>query len=282
MKRLKLILFVVLYTTIVYCQSADFADSSYFRNIDFRNMDRGGIIKTFSSIEDSIQKRDSVLYRSWKDTIIITSHYTNNKLKFEKTYFSHSQKLKRLEIRRNDSIYTTEYFESGRVEFNSIWSANQTKRHNIHYYEGGRKKSESFQSIDSSSSHRWYENGQIEEEVKNGTTTRWCEDGKRVWYEKFNEGKFHSLNYWCNGKKKIDYTFINLPFYMVGKYTEWYENGNKLCEMYFKETDNIEEAGIRQGTWKFWDKNGNLIRKEIYENNELKQKIELLPENIKK
>ena len=44
-----------------------------------------------------------------------------------------------------------------------------------------------------------------------------------------------------------------------GRYTEWYENGQKSSEHILKD-------GQRDGLWTWWDKHGNITDQTTYKN----------------
>ena len=48
-----------------------------------------------------------------------------------------------------------------------------------------------------------------------------------------------------------------------GKWTEWYENGQKKSEENWKD-------GKREGKWTVWYENGQLMEENYYKNGELK------------
>ncbi len=58
---------------------------------------------------------------------------------------------------------------------------------------------------------------------------------------------------------------------MIGKWTYWYENGQKESVSNYKDggLPGIRFA-IREGKWTVWDENGQLMEENYYKNGELK------------
>ncbi|MCW3085696.1 MAG: hypothetical protein JWP12_3062 [Bacteroidetes bacterium] len=89
----------------------------------------------------------------------------------------------------------------------------------------------------------------------------YCENGQLIRKGHLNNtGTEHIINYYCNGKKKNEFTFIGM--YWEGLYTAWYENGQKENEGNYVKTK-------KDGEWKYWDQSGKLLLIEIYKNGEL-------------
>ena len=84
----------------------------------------------------------------------------------------------------------------------------------------------------------------------------YCNNGQLIRKTYLNSTeKVTIVNYYCNGNKKNEFS-IKGPF-ADGKHTWWYPNGQIQSESYFKDNNKV-------GTWKYWDINGNLTKKEIY------------------
>ena len=62
----------------------------------------------------------------------------------------------------------------------------------------------------------------------------------------------------------------NAEFCCVGKWIEWYPNGQKKMEYEFSEKD----CNSKEGLWKYWSSDGKLIKDEQYLNNSLVKKRE--------
>jgi len=103
----------------------------------------------------------------------------------------------------------------------------------------------------------WYENGQKKFEIT------W-KDGKR-------DGKW--TDWYENGQIEIDAKYKN--GLLDGLCTTWHENGNKKMEGKFKESPDdesdiyapgtiIDQSWGRDGTWSFWNSDGQLYRKVEY------------------
>lgn len=81
----------------------------------------------------------------------------------------------------------------------------------------------------------------------------------------------------CNGNKIAEGTYVDFGLFWVGKKVEYHSNGLKSEEMYFQDGKTQEEANIKTGVWKYYSEKGDLIKEEVYENNELIDTEEYLP-----
>lgn len=111
------------------------------------------------------------------------------------------------------------------------------------YYQNGQKMVQST-----------YTNGQ-----RNGFTRLWYENGQLS-----NEEEVHNdliqgraISWYRNGQKWAQYTYVNGKWH--GPYTVWYENGQ------IKEEGNYQDTFVPVGLWRYWDKNGNLIKEINYD-----------------
>ena len=108
---------------------------------------------------------------------------------------------------------------------------------------------------------------------------------KRVQYFK-GEGEDRFLRkdvfYYENGQKRVEGEY-NREGKKDGKWTYWYEDGNKWSEGYFKDGLNHKERttwhetgemhytgnyemGKRVGVWKFYNEDGELVKEIDYDN----------------
>ena len=92
-----------------------------------------------------------------------------------------------------------------------------------------------------------------------------------------NCGKQPFLFYYPKMKLALEGFILDAAWNQVGKWTEWYENGNKKKEIFFDDN----KPNFKVGTWLYWDEKGNLIKQEVYENNKLIDTKSFLPKNQK-
>lgn len=78
-----------------------------------------------------------------------------------------------------------------------------------------------------------------------------------------NKGTEHIINYYCNGKKKNEFTFVDIDW--EGLFTTWYESGQK-------ETEGQYSKNQKQGEWRYWDETGKIKLIENYKDGKLLEK----------
>ena len=179
----------------------------------------------------------------------------------------------------------------------------------IQYYPSGHKKHEIINSDDSLAwagfqAHSWYENGKVKMErilnPNNDTiidryyylsgkmrqkdisvgmafmySERWCENGQLInrWtshQEKITE----AIHYYCNGKMKIKFHLMNGT--AVGKWEEWYENGQKKTDGQYAEVKHEQgyfPPSEETGKWSYWDENGKLSKEIYYEHGKIVKEV---------
>jgi len=100
-----------------------------------------------------------------------------------------------------------------------------------------------------------------------------------VFYEGlFNSRKQKYIENFYSGQRAKEGYMWNDPIKCIGDWKEWYENGIMKRKYFFDEN----QPNIKTGTWSWWDKKGNLIKQEIYKNNELIEEKNFLPFDVKK
>ena len=123
----------------------------------------------------------------------------------------------------------------------------------------------------------WHENGQIKLEgshidsKKEGIWTGWFKNGKKLEERYYKENELNRLLVWSwyeNGQieSKKDYKIDhNLEARLNGKFTFWYENGQKFIDGSYKD----EKPDSK---WTFWKKNGQKDKEENYKDGDLVDK----------
>ena len=142
------------------------------------------------------------------------------------------------------------YFDNSKKQlaFESILNADTCTK--IDYWRNGSVKKKTVMVKGKDNVFRWwcdtqyYQNGQL--------IVEWCP-------YKFNERTLIT-RYYPNGKKQMQWTQFQIG--AVGMFTWWHDNGQKESEVNF---ENNREEGER----KYWDKDGNLIKIEIWKNGEV-------------
>jgi antitoxin component YwqK of YwqJK toxin-antitoxin module len=133
-------------------------------------------------------------------------------------------------------------------------------------------------------SMEWYKNGNLAQVVeKTDSTTKsiiikdYYETGELSEEGNYNNGEQVYKMYWKNGLVGRKGNMINLSLMKVGKWEEWYENGQLRLESYYH--DSI--PNLKVNTWKTWNEKGGLIKEEEYKNGELIDIKEYMPLNKK-
>ena len=155
------------------------------------------------------------------------------------------------------------------------------------FYPDGKKKGEQLFEGAKRSTIYYYQNGQIKKkdvsvlglDLKRPFdyvyvySENFCEDGSLKWKDSVNvSGVRTTVSYHCNHNKKIQYTHNDANNF--GKYQEWYENGQLKMDGQYNETvsnDSLTYFGAskEQGTWKYYNEEGKLVKEEIYSNGKI-------------
>jgi antitoxin component YwqK of YwqJK toxin-antitoxin module len=120
----------------------------------------------------------------------------------------------------------------------------------IDYWRNGNLKKKTLLVKGKDNYFRWwcdiqyYQNGQL--------IVEWCPS-------QFNE-KTLITRYYPNGKKQMQWTQFQIG--AVGMFIWWHDNGQKESEVNYE--NNVEE-----GERKYWDKEGSLIKSEMWVNGEI-------------
>ncbi len=236
-------------------------------------------------VEGELRVDSFVISRSI-DTLYCVVWYCENIQTIETCYYR-SGKVMLERFYNNGSEIVQGWYESGKKSFYSEYPKNDPYT-SVAWYENGQKEYEILPTENGYLERSWYESGKIKTESEdnkkgfvNGFYKEWCENGRLIRDELIERGKFTRTDYWCNGKKRAKFTYINNGLYPVGKLTSWHENGVKAVEWYYEDSDTMEGSGIRTGVWKSYNEKGQLMKEEFYENNELIKKKNYIPLNQK-
>lgn len=161
----------------------------------------------------------------------------------------------------NGQLLSFGIFEDGkRISPNTKWYSNG----NIKYFSeenNGRKVI-----------LEWYKNGNLGRESRRVDLSSesiivkdYYETGELLSEAIYNNGEQIYKAYWKNGCIGRKGKMFNMTLYLLGKWEDWYEDGQLKLESFYH--DSI--PNIKTGTWKYWNKIGELIKEETYEDNEL-------------
>jgi antitoxin component YwqK of YwqJK toxin-antitoxin module len=140
------------------------------------------------------------------------------------------------EWHKNGQLKSTENYKDGSYGKHGKW----TQRH-----DNGQISSEGYYKNDDQVGEwtYWYDNGQTKEEINfnNGESTSW-----------YSSGKLKSKGSYFNGS-----TVVSRQYNKQGKWTYWYEGGQKKSEEYYKDA-------AQDGEWVEWYKDGQLKSQTNY------------------
>lgn len=146
-------------------------------------------------------------------------------------------------LQEDSVVVDTSWYKNGAVE--SLVTRKNKQKQGLYlvFYKEGELKSRAFYSERGAYIYDFYKSGKVSRCVKvskegyfNGLMEEWYENGSLKQVVDFSKDFRRVTNYHDNGVKSIE---------------GWSDNG------------------ILQGEWLYWDRNGNLIKKEVYKDNEL-------------
>jgi antitoxin component YwqK of YwqJK toxin-antitoxin module len=186
-------------------------------------------------------------FNGYKKNGFFRVFYKNGNLKMQKYFANGVMFLPLIELYEDGKILSLLYSKDGN---NNNWI--------YRLWNTSGKLIKVSISIDSSrhGSHQinYFENGQIESDII------------------ADFGKQPIKYYYKNGQLKLEAFIIDSPYYYVGEVNEWYENGcRKTMGNYMESFESVYGANKKDGIWKYWNKNGKLIKQEVYNNNVLVQ-----------
>ena len=282
MKLILLLLSVFLYfnaypqAVISYIQ---FAGVDSINNVEY---DPAVLFFKYQPPKDSNFTGVDTIYSSTAngDKITICNYYKNGEEYKIVGYYDNGNKY-REETHRNGLIYgfKKEWYKTGQLKEIIFYMNGKDTITGIFFKENG--------DIDflscGNTTYEFYNGfltGKIVSTDSGVTSLRYDTLGNLYWIITENggikENKFYYPNY---PKRQLQvYGHIdNVMFLEVGKWQEWYKNGQLKAEYYFN--DSIPNQ--REGTWRWWDEQGNLIREEQYKNGQLISSKELKPKQRK-
>jgi len=181
---------------------------------------------------------------NWKDSKVHGTSFTFDR-SGQLTSLTHYDNWNLIHSIGIDSLGQLLHFHINDSVFGKSWGKD--------YYNSGALKEinstcwENFESTDI----RYYENGQLMSKCI------------------LNAGRHKAIDFYENGTVMAEYDFVDMTLFIVGRLVIYYPDGSVKQEAFYEESDSREGAGIRTGTWKWWDEEGNLVQQEMYENNVL-------------
>ncbi len=109
------------------------------------------------------------------------------------------------------------------------------------------------------SGQKWEDTNYVNGKV-HGMLTEWHDDGQKKSEENYVDGERHGFRAYhhASGKKQEEVNFKNRKKH--GLHTYWYDNDQKMFEGNYVN-------GKKQGEWKFFDREGNLTKTKMYDEN---------------
>lgn len=152
---------------------------------------------------------------------------------------------------------------------------------NKEWYEDGTIKQEQIKMGSLCISKHYYKNGKLEsltEEIpaydqiskelfgyQLKSVTNYCENGQQtenIDHTLKGKKQFTILN--CKGDTLINGTVIDNFMNKTGKWVYRWENLNKKVEGNYKETEILEDTGIRIGKWTYWSEAGKIVLEQWF------------------
>jgi antitoxin component YwqK of YwqJK toxin-antitoxin module len=204
-------------------------------------------------------------------------------------FYSNGKRIKIIAFYKNQNIDDAQSLdEIGRQLWYISWYPNGSQYQIYHHsvgqvwYEDGRLKEETTCENDTCISKRYYESGQLMQMRKKFTgsdrpiyAVDYCENGQIEREDIYGKQTTYT-RYFCDGKIECKGT-RNAQAYLIGKYCEWNENGVLIAKGQYSDTKQITfltpqtdgVLGQKDGTWKYYDDKGKLIKTEVYQNGKL-------------
>jgi antitoxin component YwqK of YwqJK toxin-antitoxin module len=131
------------------------------------------------------------------------------------------------------------------------WKKIKTYRDSLLIVEQDYNEKDKLVFVDSN----WYPQRQFERKE----THRYSFDNGRIFREIFTPTGNNTTGWYANGNKMQEHStcYYKGSARECGSYITWYENGQRS-----EEGNYIH--GKKNGTWKYWDESGKLVREEIY------------------
>lgn len=283
------------YEVFVYCKE----DKGNFTGTDTVHLmyDVGGEVyysDTITIYEDGKMLKvesDSLVWETVPEKIMAVREYVNGKKVKATGYFDNGNKFIEANFNgRNRHGMMMQWYKGGQRSCQIFFDEGKIISSGISWYPDGSLESyaDPVDNMDKARTMQFFPDGKL---MKTSTPIENTERGviQKSFYKngklKCNiigsNGKQLMTFYYENGVKSMEGYIIEAPFYQVGKWQEWYRNGQLKEEINYIDQDTLVNPNVLHGINKYWDSKGNLIKEEYYENNKLIKAKEYTPMNKK-
>ena len=246
-------------------------------------------LKRWSEIKLKADSVKTSYFPSSQDTLKVVRYYKESDCDLVEQYYSNGQIQSRCcyknKYYRTDTC--AEWYKSGKIQSLDFY-IDDRPRGGKTWYEDGKIECEDIINDTLAISKCYYPNGLIKSEDSldsesyvSGYKRKWHPNGKLDYNMVIGRGIQKLEIFYPNGRHAGIGKYIDNPLYLIGDQFEYYDNGQMLMEEHYKETTNWREARYRIGKWKYWNREGKLIKIEFYKNNELVKTKDFLTEKTK-
>ena len=202
-------------------------------------------------------------------------------------YWDQEKKHKYQELLPGGKNNRITYYRNGQIDEQCLYydaSGNSLKENYLWsaWYPDGNKKGEMIFEGKKKSIVYYYHNGQVRwkdvsimgadpkrpKAYQYVFTENFCENGQLISKDSINSTSIRKFTrYFCNGQKEREFTWNGLN--VIGPWIQWYSNGKIAIEGQYPATLPLRKereygSTKQQGTWKYYDDKGKLIKEEIY------------------
>ena len=217
------------------------------------------------------------------DTVFAVNNFTDGHLV---AYYDQLKKHKALDLTlKNRQLVgaRTYWYRNGQMkeQVTELTGGDEPKHTGMGWYANGQLQMKWTCPNDTCVDEYYYPDGKLKMVEKSSPylcyKAEYCENGQLM-YTPVNPNateKIHVINYYCNGKNKLDFYCVAGAF--TGPYMAWNEQGTLIVKGQFdddpQKIDTIlhshwVELG-KTGTWQYFDDNGKLTKEEMYKEGEL-------------
>ena len=162
---------------------------------------------------------------------------------------------------------STIWYKNGNMNFLAFYADDGKDILSFSFYKNGQIEDYINSNIGFSKS--WYKSGELKEEDIFDSIqyheTKYYKNGQIESIGIFNNGKQPIKMFYKNGQIALSGYIYNVHLLALGKWSEWYVNGQLKREYYFNDSIPNQKESI----WKWWNEKGKLIKKEIYKDGQL-------------
>lgn len=288
MKRLSILVIFIRIAFTGYTQL--YKDSSHVEVLSVNRTLKNKIISgDTSNIDSGLVKKITTEIGIWGDTLEVCYYFLDKK-HIRTDFFNNNRGMNFIDYYKDGKPHGESFtFKNGKIQNYVLWNEWDIITR-LNFHENGQLEGYSFTDTLNQivKSYSYYESGKIM--VKSNAIInkndpihdtiheiRYYESGNTISENYYNAGKQKMVAYFDNGKLMEEYSYIDMNLFLVGELKYYYENGKLKQQAFFKDGNTREEANYRIGNWSWWDEKGNLVKQEIYRDNELVETKEFLP-----